>query len=99
MAASDHGHCYRSFLGKTRPLFHFRNKPWRNKPWLDYELTATITQPLTFQNLQLENQRLAYLVRVQHGRILRQELEGCVGSKQTLPALPRSNGSRVARYC
>ena len=46
-----------------------------NKPWQDYEVTATITQALAFRNLLLENQRLADLVRVQQGKLTRQELE------------------------
>lgn len=45
------------------------------KPWQDYEVAATLTQALAFQNLQLENQRLADLVRVQQGTLSRQELE------------------------
>ncbi len=45
-----------------------------NKPWQDYELKASIVQALAFQNLLLENQRLADLVRVQHGKLTRQEM-------------------------
>ncbi len=46
-----------------------------NKPWQDYEVGATLTQALAYQNLLLENQRLADLVRVQEGTLSRQEQE------------------------
>ncbi len=46
-----------------------------NKPWQDYEVSATLAQALAHQRLQLENQRLADLVRVQEGTLSRQEQE------------------------
>lgn len=45
-----------------------------NKPWQDYEIKASIVQALAFQSLLLENQRLADLVRVQRGKLTRQEM-------------------------
>jgi len=45
------------------------------KPWDDYELGTAISQALQTRTLQLENQRLADLVRVQQGQLSRQELE------------------------
>jgi len=45
------------------------------KPWDDYELATALSQALQTRNLQLENQRLADLVRVQEGQLSRQELE------------------------
>ena len=45
------------------------------KPWDDYELGTAISQALETRNLQIENQRLADLVRVQEGQLTRQELE------------------------
>lgn len=45
-----------------------------NKPWQEYEIKASIVQALAFQNLLLENQRLADIVRVQRGQLSRQEM-------------------------
>ena len=45
------------------------------KPWDDHELGMAIAQALETRNLQLENKRLADLVRVQQGQLSRQELE------------------------
>ncbi len=45
------------------------------KPWHDSELLAAIGQALAHRELLLENQRLADTVRLQQGRISRQELE------------------------
>jgi len=45
------------------------------KPWDDYELGTAISQALQTRNLQLENQRLADLVRVQQGKLSRHDLE------------------------
>ena len=44
------------------------------KPWQDYELVATIAQALAHHDLQVENQRLADLVRVQQGKLSMQEM-------------------------
>lgn len=46
-----------------------------SKPWQQYELSATITQALALNNLLQENQRMADLVRLQKGKISRQEIE------------------------
>lgn len=46
-----------------------------SKPWDGYDLVATVAQALQHRDLQLENQRLADMVRVQQGKITRQELE------------------------
>lgn len=49
---------------------------WRfvAKPWYDIELRAVIAQSLSMRRLIMENQRLADLVRVQQGRLSRQEM-------------------------
>lgn len=46
-----------------------------SKPWQDYEVTTTLAQALLQQKLLAENQRLADLVRMQQGKLSRQELE------------------------
>lgn len=46
-----------------------------HKPWQDYEVTTTIAQALALRDLHMENQRLADLVRLQQGKLSRQELE------------------------
>ena len=45
------------------------------KPWNDHELETAIAQALAHRQLIMENQRLADLVRVQEGRLTRQEVE------------------------
>lgn len=45
------------------------------KPWNDYELRFAVRQALSIRAMQLENQRLADLVRQQHGLLSRQEAE------------------------
>lgn len=45
------------------------------KPWHDIELRATVRQALQYHEVLRENQRLADLVRVQQGKLTRQELE------------------------
>ena len=45
------------------------------KPWHDFELKAAVVQALAARTLVLENRRLADLVRVQYGKISRQEAE------------------------
>ena len=44
-----------------------------SKPWDDAELNSAITQALQHRRLLLENARLADLVRVQEGKLTRQE--------------------------
>lgn len=44
------------------------------KPWHDFELKSAIAQALAYRDMLLENQRLADQVRVQQGRLSRQEL-------------------------
>ncbi len=46
-----------------------------SKPWNDHELQQTIRQAIEHRNLLLENRRLADLVRVQQGKLTRQQLE------------------------
>lgn len=45
------------------------------KPWHDVELKSTIRQALQYHDVLRENQRLADLVRVQQGKLSRQEVE------------------------
>lgn len=45
------------------------------KPWDDFELKATIRQALQYHEVLRENQRLADLVRMQQGKLSKQELE------------------------
>lgn len=45
------------------------------KPWNDHELEVAIAQALANRKLLIENQRLADTVRVQQGRLSRQEFE------------------------
>ena len=45
------------------------------KPWDDYELETAISQALQTRHLEIENKRLADLIRVQQGQLSRQELE------------------------
>jgi DNA-binding NtrC family response regulator len=45
------------------------------KPWHDFELKATIRQALQYRDALRENQRLADLVRMQQGKLSRQDLE------------------------
>ncbi len=44
------------------------------KPWDDYDIGASIAQALEHRRLQQENARLADLVRLQNGRLSKQEL-------------------------
>lgn len=45
------------------------------KPWHDVELKAAVQQALEHRELLRENQRLADLVRVQQGKLSRQQME------------------------
>lgn len=45
------------------------------KPWHDYEIKSAIAQALAYRDMLLENQCLADVVRMQQGRLSRQELE------------------------
>lgn len=45
------------------------------KPWVDLDLMCAVRQVLQMRELVLENQRLADVVRVQHGRLSAQEAE------------------------
>ncbi|MEO8670711.1 MAG: response regulator [Tahibacter sp.] len=45
------------------------------KPWHERELRLAITQSLQVRSLQLENQRLADIVRAQQGRLVQHEAE------------------------
>ena len=45
------------------------------KPWDDHELETAISQALAQRHLIMDNQRLADIVRVQEGRLTRQEVE------------------------
>jgi len=45
------------------------------KPWDDQELATCIAQALTQRRLVMENQRLADLIRVQEGKLTRQQME------------------------
>ena len=45
------------------------------KPWNDYDVVQAAEQAIAHRRLLLENRRLADLVRLQRGRITRQELE------------------------
>lgn len=45
------------------------------KPWHDSELKSAVAQALAHRALLLENQRLADLVRLQQGRLSKQEME------------------------
>jgi response regulator RpfG family c-di-GMP phosphodiesterase len=45
------------------------------KPWHDFELCSAVEQALDRRRLALENERLADLVRVQRGKMTRQEME------------------------
>lgn len=45
-----------------------------NKPWNDFDLKSAIFQALDYQGLLSENQRLADQVRVQQGRLSKQEM-------------------------
>lgn len=45
------------------------------KPWHDVELKTAVQQALHGRDLQRENQRLADIVRVQQGKLTRQEME------------------------
>lgn len=44
------------------------------KPWHEYDIQSSVAQALAHRNLLLENQRLADLVRVQEGKLSRQEM-------------------------
>ncbi len=46
-----------------------------SKPWNDHELLCGLSQILRIRELDLENRRLADLVRVQQGQLSAQELE------------------------
>lgn len=45
------------------------------KPWRSYDVISVIEQALAYRDLLLENQRLADMVRVQQGRLSKQEME------------------------
>lgn len=45
-----------------------------SKPWNDYDLRLAISQTLSHKNLLMENQRLADIVRMQEGRLTKQDL-------------------------
>lgn len=45
------------------------------KPWSDYELISAIAQALAYRELQLENQRLADLLRLQRHQLTPQDYE------------------------
>ena len=45
------------------------------KPWQDFELRFVVQQALAYRELQMENTRLADLVRIQQGKLSRQEAE------------------------
>lgn len=44
-----------------------------NKPWHDYDFKSAVAQALEYRGLLMENQRLADLVRVQQGKLSKQE--------------------------
>lgn len=46
-----------------------------SKPWQQYDLSATLAQALSFNNLLQENQRMADLLRMQQGKLSLQEFE------------------------
>jgi YesN/AraC family two-component response regulator len=46
-----------------------------SKPWNDYELVSAIAQALAYRAVQLENQRLADLLRLQTSQITPQDYE------------------------
>ena len=45
------------------------------KPWHAYDVISVIEQGIRYRDLLIENQRLADTVRVQHGKLSRQEME------------------------
>lgn len=45
------------------------------KPWRSYDVISVIEQALAYHDLLLENQRLADMVRLQQGRLSKQEME------------------------
>ncbi len=45
-----------------------------SKPWDDFELRLAVSQALQYRGILLENQKLADQVRVQQGRLSKQEL-------------------------
>ncbi len=45
------------------------------KPWQSYDVISAIEQALAYHDLLLDNQRLADKVRVQQGRLSKQEME------------------------
>jgi DNA-binding NtrC family response regulator len=45
-----------------------------NKPWHDFDFKSAVAQALEYRGLLMENQRLADLVRVQQGKLSKQEL-------------------------
>ena len=45
------------------------------KPWNDYELVSAIAQALAYRALQVENRRLADLVRLQQGKLTPEDYE------------------------
>ncbi|WP_137937395.1 response regulator [Chitinivorax sp. B] len=51
-------------------IYRFISKPWR-----DAELTAAVHQALQMRHLLVENQRLADIIRVERGKLSRQEAE------------------------
>lgn len=46
-----------------------------SKPWHDFELKAAVAQALQYREMARENQRLADVVRVQQGRLTKQQME------------------------
>lgn len=46
-----------------------------NKPWVDYELKAVLEHAVQYRELQVENKKLADIIRVERGMLSRQEAE------------------------
>ena len=46
-----------------------------SKPWADYDLKVAISQALQHRDLQVENQRLADIIRVERGKLSHHEAE------------------------
>lgn len=65
---------YADLAGLIRAINDAGIHRYMNKPWNNDELLLAIQQTLAYRELQIENQRLADQVRLQEGKLSRQEL-------------------------